>query len=134
MNNIYNKLRSKRRYIRKPTCLNRLGICTFEKCRCFIAIKAPKITSKGVKINHRLQTKVEDRLKEKAKQENDRENEMFFATQYNSGCGVKGCSICDNTVIKIIGEHSKHRFICKRYEKMIWLVLGLLCLVALLIK
>lgn len=41
MNQIYNKLRTKRKYVRKPKCKNKLKTCTFEKCRCK-PLKIPK--------------------------------------------------------------------------------------------
>ena len=42
MNKIYNSLKRKRKYVRKPLCQNIDGMCTFEKCRCDYAIKVPK--------------------------------------------------------------------------------------------
>lgn len=33
-NKIYEKLRTKRKYVRKPKCENKLGMCEFKKCRC----------------------------------------------------------------------------------------------------
>lgn len=34
MNNIYEKLRPRRRYVRRPLCANVDGMCSFDKCRC----------------------------------------------------------------------------------------------------
>lgn len=44
MNTIYNKLRSKRHYHRRPQCANRLKICEYQKCRCWYDIdwRTPK--------------------------------------------------------------------------------------------
>ena len=119
MNTIYNKLRSKRRYTRKPTCPNKQGICEYGKCRCDIALKAPKQPLKGIKVNHRLEAKVVDRLREKAKLENDRENEEYL--HLAPGSMVRNVDFTR-------GEHSKHRLIRKRYERQVWVVLALITL------
>lgn len=34
MNTIYEKCRSHRRYVRKPLCQNKNGICEHKICRC----------------------------------------------------------------------------------------------------
>ena len=39
MNNIYNKLKTKRHYKRKPKCKNKLGLCEFDHCRCDMSLK-----------------------------------------------------------------------------------------------
>ena len=46
MNQIYNKTRTKRKYVRRPLCANIGKICTREKCRCDMAIKVPKTKAK----------------------------------------------------------------------------------------
>lgn len=57
-NTIYNKLRTKRKYVRKPKCKNKLKTCTFEKCRCKpmklpAKLKKPLTEAQVEEIKHR---------------------------------------------------------------------------------
>lgn len=112
-NIIFEKCKTKRHYNRKPKCKNILGLCSYDKCRCKMALKTPKLPSKGIKVNHKLESKVVDRLKDKAKQINDVENEVYHS------------HMADALIYSFTarGEHSKQRAIRKAYERRIWWVL-----------
>lgn len=47
-NQIFLKCRSHRRYIRKPLCDNKLGICEFRICRCNYAYDLKRV-ARGLK-------------------------------------------------------------------------------------
>ncbi len=76
MNSIYNKTRPKRKYVRKPLCANLNKICTREKCRCDMAIKAPK-TNQKIDDNFLHRQKVIKRRLEIDLQKLDREIDNF---------------------------------------------------------
>ena len=109
-NQIYEKLRSKRHYNRKPTCKNLLKLCTYGTCRCDMALKAPKQPYKGIKVNHKKEQQLVDRLRQKAKQENDVENGAY-----------RDFNWCSNEWMTPKGEHSKQLKLRKDYKmRVLW--------------
>lgn len=89
MNQIYNKTKAKRRYVKKPDCPNRMGICEFDKCRCDMEIKVTCECDKDIKVNFNHEQKVINRIKEKAKLQNDRDN-GYLTFEYIEQMSVKG--------------------------------------------
>lgn len=53
--------------------------------------------------------------------------EETYMIKHNSGCGVKGCGICDTTANTILGEYAKQQALKKKREKralrVLWAVI-----------
>lgn len=110
MNAIYQRSKIKRKYHRKPPCDNLLGLCTFEKCHCFMAIKAPKKVFPIDKYLHHRE-KVVWRMKALEKLKNDIENQGI--------CTNPDCASYPDA--PIVGEYSKQNKEKRKYRNMSWL-------------
>jgi hypothetical protein len=112
MNEIYEKSRVKRKYKKKLTCPNKMGICEIDKCRCDMAIKA-KNFPKGIKINHKLQSKAEWNLEQKQKLINDLQNIDLMEEEYVNNEQIEGY---------IVKEKRRKQ----KLQRIIWRIGGIL--------
>ena len=87
MNQIYNKNKPKRKYVRKPLCQNVNGICTFTKCRCDMAIKVPKGKLPPLDKTFKHRDKVVKIMRTKELQKLDSEMEIMVSPRIDY-CGA----------------------------------------------
>lgn len=88
MKTIYDKLRPKRHYKRKPLCPNKMGLCEYDTCRCDMTIK--------VKRPQRLVRALI-------------EGAQCRECKYSDYAHAKTCSINNPIVMSIEGEYSKNK-------------------------
>lgn len=119
MNAIYNKLKPKRKYTRKPKCLNLAGLCTWEKCRCNYPLMQPETKAKIDEYLHHRQ-KVIKRKRDIELLKLDFENAI---DEHN-----------EKEANKIIGEFRRRRERQARYEKWCWRALWALCATLLILS
>lgn len=119
MNNIYKKLKPKRKYKRTPKCANLAGVCTWEKCRCNYPLMEPETKAKIDEYLHHRQ-KVIKRKREVELQKLDNEIEDIIAKDYVN--------------YNFVGAYRKQKIKQEKYEKLCWKVLWGLCALLLIIS
>jgi hypothetical protein len=111
MNTIYNKLKPKRKYKRKPLCADINGICSIDKCRCDMGIKILKTKGQAKLDEHLLhREKVIQKIRQKQLQELDND-------YLNLKDPVQATNLGH---FEIQGEYGKRKEQVKKYKRMMY--------------